>query len=51
MKHFMGLSRKDREQSDSMDEPCDLIKLPWVYRKALRLLNNMEVCTSVFELL
>lgn len=35
--------RKDREQSDSMDPPCELIKLPWIYRKALLVLNNMEV--------
>lgn len=43
--HFVCLLayRKDRENSDSMDAPCDIIKLPWIYRKALLVLNNMEV--------
>ena len=26
-----------------MDPACQLIKLPWIYRRALALLNNMEV--------
>ena len=26
-----------------MDAPCDLIRLPWIYKKALLVLNNMEV--------
>ncbi|BDA46897.1 hypothetical protein COCOBI_09-3500 [Coccomyxa sp. Obi] len=38
-----GSWRKDRENSDSMDAPCELIRLPWIYRKALLVLNNMEV--------
>ncbi len=26
-----------------MDPACELIQLPWIYRKALGYLNNMEV--------
>ena len=36
-------SRKDKVRSESLDDACDLIQLPWLYRKALALLNNMEV--------
>ena len=35
--------RKDKRQSDSMDLACDMVKLPWVYRKALLILDKLEV--------
>lgn len=37
------LCRKDKGSSDSLDPACEMIQLPWIYRKALALLNNMEV--------
>lgn len=37
------LCRKDRGRSDSMEEACALMELPWVYRKAVLVVNNLEV--------
>ena len=42
--------RKDKGRSDSLDEACDTIQLPWLYRKALALLNTMEVEDSEHDL-
>jgi hypothetical protein len=38
-----GAWRKDREASDDMAEACDMVALPWVLRKALAVLNRLEV--------
>ena len=35
--------RKDKRQSESMDSACDMVKLPWIYRKALLILDKLEV--------
>jgi hypothetical protein len=37
------MRRKDRHKSDSMEVACDLIQLPWILRKALLVLNSLEV--------
>jgi hypothetical protein len=39
--------RKDTAKSDPMDEACDMVELPWIYRKAILVLNKLEVreCT------
>lgn len=38
-----GRWKKCKEASDPMDEACDMVALPWVYRKAIGVLNNLEV--------
>lgn len=38
-----GVWKKDRGASDSMDEACDMVALPWIFRKALMVLNTLEV--------
>ncbi len=30
--NWLGLCRKDKDQSESMDMACELVKLPWIYR-------------------
>jgi hypothetical protein len=34
--------RKDAARSDSMDVACDMVELPWIFRKALLVLNKLE---------
>ena len=29
-----------------MDSACDMVKLPWIYRKALLILDKLEVMTN-----
>ena len=41
------LYRKDKRQSDSMDSACDMVKLPWIYRKALLILDKLEVACKL----
>ena len=36
--------RKDKQQSDSMEEACDAVQLPWLLKKAVLVLNTLEVC-------
>ena len=38
-----GTWRKDKQLSDDMTEACDLVELNWVLRRALFLLNTLEV--------
>lgn len=38
-----GRWRKDRTSSDDMGAACDAVCLPWLLRKALRILNVLEV--------
>lgn len=40
-----GLRRKDKSASDPMEEACDAVKLPWVLKKAVLVLNTLEVCS------
>lgn len=39
-----GLRRKDKSASDPMEEACDAVKLPWLLKKAVLVLNTLEVC-------
>eukprot|EP00884_Botryococcus_braunii_P012179 jgi/Botrbrau1/20962/Bobra.0135s0080.1 len=44
--HTEGLTgawRKDLANSDPMDEACDLVELPWLFRKALLVLTKLEL--------
>ena len=45
---YTGLWKKDTSLSDPMDEACDAVELNWVLRRALGLLNYMEVCLQNF---
>lgn len=36
-----GIWLKDRKRSSSMDEACDVVALPFIYRKAIRFLNKL----------
>eukprot|EP00889_Picochlorum_renovo_P003599 jgi/Picre1/30629/NNA_005990.t1 len=36
-----GTWKKLPDKSDSMDEACDMVELPWVFRKALKFLNTL----------
>lgn len=36
-----GTWKKLPAKSDSMDEACDMVELPWVFRKALKFLNTL----------
>ena len=38
-----GVWKKDRAASDSMQEACDFVALPWVLRQALGLLNVLQL--------
>lgn len=38
-----GVWRKDAEGSDSMDDACDMVALPWILRKALLVLNTLQL--------
>lgn len=38
-----GIWRKDKSASDSMDEACDAVKLKWILRRGLAILNTLEV--------
>jgi hypothetical protein len=38
-----GTWKKDWEASDPMDAACDLVELPWLLRKALRVLSTLKV--------
>ena len=38
--------RKDKQQSDSMEDACDAVQLPWLLKKAVLVLNTLEVCTG-----
>jgi len=38
-----GKWHKDKSQSDSMQEACDIVELKWVLRRALAILNTLEV--------
>jgi len=38
-----GRWHKDKSQSDSMQEACDVVELKWVLRRALAILNTLEV--------
>lgn len=40
---FTGIWKKDKAASDSMQEACDLIALPWVFRQAMTFLNTLQV--------
>ena len=44
-----GVWHKDRQASDSMEAACDAVQLSWVLRKALVLLNTLEVCEWVLH--
>ena len=35
--------RKDKQQSDSMEEACEAVQLPWLLKKAVLVLNTLEV--------
>ncbi len=39
-----GLCRKDKSASDPMEEACNAVKLPWLLKKAVLVLNTLEVC-------
>ena len=38
-----GRWQKDKSQSDSMQKACDVVELKWVLRRALAILNTLEV--------
>ena len=38
-----GVWRKDRKASDCMDEACEMVALPWIFRKALLILNTLQI--------
>ncbi|KAK9822357.1 hypothetical protein WJX81_001129 [Elliptochloris bilobata] len=38
-----GKWRKDKEQSDPMEEACDLVELPWLLKKAVLVHNTLEL--------
>ena len=38
-----GRWHKDRGASDAMDEACDMVALPWLFRQALVVLNTLEL--------
>ncbi|DBA95199.1 TPA: hypothetical protein ACH3X3_013101 [Trebouxia sp. C0006] len=38
-----GRWHKDKSQSDSMQEACDVVELKWVLRRALAILNTLEI--------
>lgn len=38
-----GRWQKDKSQSDSMQKACDVVQLKWVLRRALAVLNTLEV--------
>lgn len=40
-----GKWQKDKSQSDSMQQACDVVELKWVLRRALAILNTLEVLT------
>lgn len=42
--NLSGIWRKDQAASDSMDDACDAVQLPWVLRQALKVLTTLEVC-------
>ena len=35
--------RKDKKASDSMDEACDIVELPWYLKRAIGFVNDLEV--------
>lgn len=37
------MTRKNKEQSDSMDEAFEAIQLPWLYRRATGFLKHLVV--------
>lgn len=41
--NLSGVWRKDKHASDSMDDACDAVQLPWVLRQALNVLTTLEV--------
>lgn len=38
-----GTWRKDKAASDAMDEACDMVALPWIFRQALIVLNTLKL--------
>lgn len=42
--NLSGVWRKDKNASDSMQDACDAVALPWVLRQALNVLTTLEVC-------
>ncbi|KAL3146264.1 hypothetical protein ABBQ32_002965 [Trebouxia sp. C0010 RCD-2024] len=38
-----GRWQKDKSQSDSMQKACDVVQLKWVLRRALAVLNTLEI--------
>lgn len=40
-----GKWQKDKSQSDSMQQACDVVQLKWVLKRALAILNTLEVLT------
>lgn len=41
-----GRWKKCKATSDPMDDACDMVALPWVLRKAIAVLNQLEVSGS-----
>lgn len=39
-----GRWQKSKEDSDDMTAACEAVQLSWVLRRALGLLNTLEVC-------
>ena len=44
-----GRWHKDKSESDSMQEACDVVELKWVLRRALAILNTLEVFDPRWE--
>ena len=40
-----GKWQKEKSQSDSMQQACDVVQLKWVLKRALAILNTLEVPT------
>ncbi|KAK9813996.1 hypothetical protein WJX73_008539 [Symbiochloris irregularis] len=38
-----GMWKKDKGHSDSMEEACNIMQLPWVFRKAVLILNTVQI--------
>ena len=38
-----GKWKKDKSRSDSMQEACDVVKLNYILRKGLKIVNTLEV--------